>query len=338
MHRLRSLLGDSRLARALTSPVTRTIVRSARTVGLAGTIAYGSYASGVHDALADPEGQTRRILTEVLKAHGGSAKGGPNVLTPDAPDAQLITRLGNELVVAAQHLLSTELAELGNAESDQAQRDKLESKLRALRHNWRFVVIDNDVINAFVTDTLPGFVFVHRGLIELMGRDTEQLSFIIGHELSHHILDHNEQDRHLQGALSLLQLLVFVSIDPTGIVSFLLELGAASTLLSYGVYLPTSRKHESEADALGLQLVTTACRKPGEAIKAHQTLAEYEQRHGAGGSRSTSLGATHPATLKRLEDLQQMVPEAEAQYKKGGCHLRKSQLYRALLGSRYGSR
>ena len=43
-----------------------------------------------------------------------------------------------------------------------------------------------------------------------------QLSFIIGHELSHHILDHNEQDRHLQGALSLLQLLVFVSIDPTG--------------------------------------------------------------------------------------------------------------------------
>ena len=102
MQRLRSLLGDSRLARALTSPVTRTIVRSARTVGLAGTIAYGSYASGVHDALADPEGQTRRILTEVLKAHGGSAKGGPNVLTPDAPDAQ-VCRLWNKRMALRCH-------------------------------------------------------------------------------------------------------------------------------------------------------------------------------------------------------------------------------------------
>ena len=33
-----------------------------------------------------------------------------------------------------------------------------------------------------------------------MERDTEKVSFIIGHELAHHILDHNEQARNMQHA------------------------------------------------------------------------------------------------------------------------------------------
>ena len=48
-------------------------------------------------------------------------------------------------------------------------------------------------MNAFVTPFLPGFVFVHRGLVELYRGKPEQLAFILGHELSHYLLEHGEQ-------------------------------------------------------------------------------------------------------------------------------------------------
>ena len=52
----------------------------------------------------------------------------------------------------------------------------------------------------------------------------------------------------------MLQLLVFVAVDPTGLVALLMEVGAVSTMLNYALHLPTSRGHEAEADALGLQV------------------------------------------------------------------------------------
>ena len=344
MQRLGAALGHTRLWHAVTHPRTRTVLRATRTVALAGSIGFAGYASGVHDALADPEGKTNEILCQVLKSHGGDDG---RVLPVDAPDAKLVTRLGTELVVAAQAALTQEEDELqamlsrqeegaGATKGDGKEGPELEkelervrSQLRSLRHNWRFVVIDDKTINAFVTDTLPGYVFIHRGLIDLMRRSHEQLSFIIGHELSHHMLEHNEHQRHLSAGLSLLQILVLVAVDPTGIVSFLMELGAMSTLLSYSVTLPSSRGHESEADALGLQLVVRACRDPRKAIEAHQTLASYERSRGAVPTTSTPLSATHPATLARLHDLKQLLPQAEKEYQRSGCTSHKKQLWRA---------
>jgi Zn-dependent protease with chaperone function len=288
-------------------------------------------ASGVHDALTDPEGKKKQLLSQVLSSSGDGAN---DVLDQKEPDSRLVTRLGNEVVAAAREALALEIEELqGKGPEAEDELERARSQLRTLQHNWQFVVIDNGVINAFVTDVLPGYVFIHRGLIELMRKHPEQLSFIIGHELSHHILDHNEQTRTMQAGLSLLQLLVIVAVDPTGLLAFLMELGAMGTFLSYTMMLPSSRGHESEADALGLQLVVRACRDPHKAIQAHKTLAAYEEKMGHRPSRSTSLGATHPATLKRLDDLQELLPEAIKQYNKSGCKARKSQLWRSLRGN-----
>jgi len=315
----------------LVHPWFRTALRGARTVVLVGTIGFASYSSGVHDALADPEGQTERILKKVLMSTGGAP-----TLDPNAADALLVTRLGNELVVAAQEQIQGELEALVGKDGSHAEteRTRLESHLRALRHQWRFVVIDDDAVQAFVTDVLPGFVFVHRGLLDLMRKSAPQLSFILGHELSHHLLEHNEQARNLQRGFSLFQLLVLATVDPTGLVSFLaIELGVLSSLLSVTLALPSSRTHESEADVLALQLVVRACRDPAEAILAHETLGAYEegQRQRSGSmALGTSLVATHPATRQRLADLKALLPEAEAEYRRTGCALRKTQLWRAL--------
>lgn len=338
MQRLASTFGHTRLYQILAHPRTRLVARTTRTATLAVSIGFAGYSSGVHDALADPEGKTKQILCQVLKSHGGDGR----VLPADAPDAQLVARLGNEIVFAAQQALSHEEEELeqklqaAQAKSDSTAASDATKELelvhgqkRSLQHTWRFIVIDDKTINAFVTDILPGYVFVHRGLINLMRKSHEQLSFIIGHEISHHMLEHNEQARTLEAGLSMLQLLVVVAADPTGLVSFVMELGLVSKLLSYSWTLPTSRGHEREADALGLQLVVRACRDPRKAIQAHKTLAAYEESIGGHPTTSTSLGATHPATLARLADLQALLPEAEKEYQRGGCKSRKKQLWRA---------
>ena len=341
MQRLAAALGEFRAFRLITAPGTRRALRAGRTVGLAGSIAYAGYGTGVHDALHDPEGTTKKILQHVLVASGGG-----KLLRVDLPDSLLIQRLGDELVAAAMDTLNAEAADIAAAVAtkakptadDEAAMARVTSQQATMRRSWRFVVIDDKAINAFVTDQLPGYVFVHRGLIELMKRNPERLSFIIGHELAHHLAEHNQQARNMAGVLSMLQLLVFAAVDPTGVVAFMMELGAVSTLFTYTLQLPTSRGHESEADALGLQLVTRACRNPKEAIKAHEVLAQYEQKRG-GMPDVTSLGATHPATGKRLKELEAQLPDALKEYKKGGCYHRKEawrRLKSSVLGSEEG--
>ena len=320
-----NMLSRLNAAMSRVGPRVRTASRIFRYTTLAGTIGYAGYGTGVHDALNDPEGTTEKILSHVLVASGGA-----QLLPANLPDALLVQRLGDELVAAAKLGLAEELQHIAaavakNAAPTKEEADEMEhikGQQRSMCRSWRFVVIDDKTINAFVTDQLPGYVFIHRGLIELMKRSPEKLSFILAHELGHHLCEHNQTARNMSAGLSILQLVVFAAVDPTGVVAFLMELGAVGTLFSYTLQMPTSRGHESEADALGLQLVTRACRNPAEAIKAHEVLAAYEQKRG-GAPGVTSPGASHPATLKRLQDLQAKLPEAVHQYKKAGCSWRK---------------
>ncbi len=347
MQRLTSTLGQYRLFRGLSHPYTRRAFRIGRTVALGGGIYGAGYASGLHDAIADPAGVTETLLAQVLSKRGPAGKDS-NVMPRSSREAQVVERLGGEIVHAAKELLASELEAAQQKrnsddpatakESDEAVV-RLTSKLRATDREWKFIVIDDQTINAFVTDLLPGYVFVHRGLVDLYRGKPEELSFVLGHELSHYLLDHGSKDREMDMSLSLLQLVVFAAIDPTGLVSFLAELGAMSSLFKYTMTLPASRSHESEADTLGLQLAVRACRDPRKAIKAHKDLADYETAHGR-DPEHTSLGASHPATLKRLEDLQQLLPEAVQQYEQGGCHLRRKQLEMAKAkgGLRLGRR
>eukprot|EP00965_Chrysotila_dentata_P095694 3163106-Pleurochrysis_carterae.AAC.3 len=91
-----------------------------------------------------------------------------------------VSRLGAELLSAAQGYLK---ASMDSTPADDPEADRRADKLKALqRLHWQFIVIDDDVHNAFVVDLLPGYVFVHRGLVETMNE--EELSFIIAHELS----------------------------------------------------------------------------------------------------------------------------------------------------------
>jgi predicted Zn-dependent protease len=76
--------------------------------------------------------------------------------------------------------------------------------------------------------------------------------------------------------------------------------------LQYGVLLPFSRDHETEADEVGLMLSAAACFKPQEAIGLWQRMGANRQ-----GEAPPEWMSTHPSGTSRIERLRQWMPRAE---------------------------
>ena len=76
----------------------------------------------------------------------------------------------------------------------------------------------------------------------------------------------------------------------------------------YGVMLPFSRKHESEADYMGLVFMAMAGYNPEKA-------PAFWERMATQGSSTPEFLSTHPSDASRIANLKKLVPEA-MKYKK----------------------
>ena len=75
-----------------------------------------------------------------------------------------------------------------------------------------------------------------------------------------------------------------------------------------GVMLPFSRKHESEADYMGLILMKMAGYDPDVAVT-------FWQKMSAGSAGTVpALLSTHPSDAQRIKDIQKALPEVKAKY------------------------
>jgi predicted Zn-dependent protease len=82
-------------------------------------------------------------------------------------------------------------------------------------------------------------------------------------------------------------------------------LGAGAT---YGLILPFSRKHESEADLLGLEIMSKAGFNPQASV------ALWEGMKALGGEKPHELMSTHPSDDTRIKDLKDNLPKALLNY------------------------
>ncbi|UDQ96712.1 M48 family metallopeptidase [Lentisphaerota bacterium WC36G] len=175
-------------------------------------------------------------------------------------------------------------------------------------YDWEFIVFDNKQANAFC---LPGGkVGVFSGLFDYTANDAE-LATVVGHEIAHAIARHS-------GEQISQDILKNMASTAAGIV---LESQAASALtqatLNVGVSLPYSRKHEYEADHLGLIFMAKAGYHPQAALNFWKKFGEISQV----GAFEVFL-STHPMSEDRLEELQKLLPEAmkyynECKFKRG---------------------
>ncbi|XP_064576456.1 metalloendopeptidase OMA1, mitochondrial [Zonotrichia leucophrys gambelii] len=172
---------------------------------------------------------------------------------------------------------------------------------------WVIHVVDEPGVNAFV---LPnGQVFVFTGLLEAVS-DIHQLSFILGHEIAHAVLEHAAEKASLVHFLDFLSLIFLTMIwaicprDSLAVVGQWIQ----SKLQEFMFDRPYSRTLEAEADKVGLQFAAKACVdvRASSVFWQQMELAEALQ----GQPRLPEWLSTHPSHENRAEHLERLIPEA----------------------------
>lgn len=170
---------------------------------------------------------------------------------------------------------------------------------------WEFNVVDDPTVNAFC---MPGGkVVVYTGILKVT-QNEDALAVVMGHEIAHALANHGNE-RVSQGlvaqlGMTTLDLGLAMSKQPAQTRNLILQAAGAGTQV--GVLLPFSRKHESEADEIGLYLMAMAGYNPSEAAPFWARMTK------AGGSRPPAFLSTHPDPSKRSEKLKSLVPKAKA--------------------------
>jgi predicted Zn-dependent protease len=152
-----------------------------------------------------------------------------------------------------------------------------------------------------------GKVVVYTGILPVT-QDEKSLAVVMGHEIAHAIARHGNQ-RMSQGLLVQFGgavLSVALSQKP----QYTQELFMQSYGLASGLgVLAYSRKHETEADKMGLIFAAMAGYDPEAAV------GFWERMAAGGGQKPPEFLSTHPSDERRIKDLKSFMPEAKKYYK-----------------------
>ncbi len=156
---------------------------------------------------------------------------------------------------------------------------------------WEYVLFDNDQPNAFV---IPGNkVGVNTGLFKVVKND-DQLAAVLGHETGH-VIGRHAAERASQQAAAGVVLSVATNATSGKVQQAVANYGGLGAQL--GLLLPYSRKHESEADRIGVDLMVKAGYKASEAIKLWENMMAFNT------NAPPEFLSTHPSDKTRINDL-----------------------------------
>ena len=177
--------------------------------------------------------------------------------------------------------------------------------------DWEVTVIkDDNTKNAWA---LPGGkIAVYTGIFP-MAKTEAGLAAIMGHEVVHALAQHGGE-RMSQGLMAQVGMsAAAILLSTQGGNPALNQLGmqAMGLGLQAGVLLPFSRKHEAEADYIGVLLAADAGYDPREAVRIWERMAAA-----SGGAAQPEFLSTHPANETRIADLNRWMPEALAIYQR----------------------
>ncbi len=173
-------------------------------------------------------------------------------------------------------------------------------------YQWEFTVIDDKTQNAFC---LPGGkVAFYEGILPICQNEAG-VAVVMSHEISHALARHGgermSQQMEVQGAGKILQLIARKEApDKEQVFLSVYNVGA-----EYGLVLPYSRKHETEADEMGIHLMAQAGYDPNEAPKFWERFAASHH-----GKTPTEFLSTHPSDDRRAAALRQLLPQALREY------------------------
>lgn len=228
------------------------------------------------------------VLASSLTQYQAYMKSVPR--SASAAQTAMVTRVGKRIAAATEqylraHGLANEVKEF----------------------SWEFNLVKDPQVNAFC---MPGGkIVVYEGLMKLVSSDDE-LAVVLGHEVAHAVAKHSNERMSQQllaqyGAQVLGQALSEKSAAVQNLAGQVYGVGA-----QYGMMLPFSRKHESEADYIGLILMTIAGYNPDVALNFWRKMSAN------GGGQVPEFMSTHPSDARRISDIAKEIPAIKAQYGK----------------------
>ena len=168
----------------------------------------------------------------------------------------------------------------------------------AHKGSWEVVVFDSKQVNAFA---LPGGkIGVYTGILNVT-ENQDQLGAIIGHEVGH-VIEHHSNERLSANKISNIGLSVAtVAIGATDVENKGLWMAGLGLGVQYGIIMPYSRSHESEADIIGQNLMARSGFNPKDSIKLWQNMAAVSAK--SGQSAPAEFMSTHPSNETRIKQL-----------------------------------
>jgi predicted Zn-dependent protease len=179
-------------------------------------------------------------------------------------------------------------------------------------YQWEYKLVEDKAVNAWC---MPGGkIVVYTGILPIT-KDDAGLATVMGHEVAHALANHGAQR---MSAAQLQQLGAAGVAVATGGTSestqqiAMQAYGAGSNVLGM---LPFSRKHENEADMIGIKLMAIAGYNPDNALAFWQRMSAA-----SGGGAPMEILSTHPSDDTRINNIKKLIPQAKAEAKKFGVN------------------
>jgi metalloendopeptidase OMA1, mitochondrial len=171
--------------------------------------------------------------------------------------------------------------------------------------DWQVSLIRSSQVNAFC---LPGGkIVVYTGILPVTQNESA-LATVLGHEMAHATSRHGSQ-RVLEQNLAQTALTgVAMSLSDMDYDKQRAVMGALGADAQFGVLMPFSRKHESEADHIGLHYMARAGYYPRESIRF------WQRMENAGGAQPPEFLSDHPSHGTRIQQLEAEMPKALEEY------------------------
>ncbi len=201
----------------------------------------------------------------------------------------LVKKVGNRIAKA----VDTYLRENGMS----ASADKFK---------WEFNLVEDNTPNAWC---MPGGkVVVYTGILPYT-QNEEGLAVVLGHEIAHAVARHGNERMSQQMGMQAASVGLQVALAEKPAKTKQLWMTAFGVGAQYGVILPFSRQHESEADKMGLVFMTLAGYNPEAAVNFWTRMSQ------SGGQKPPEFLSTHPSDKRRIAQIKKYLPEAK-KYKK----------------------
>ena len=216
-----------------------------------------------------------------------------NKVVVGTPEAKRVEKVGMKIKAAAERWLTAN----GQAEVLQG-------------YQWEYKLVDNKEVNAWC---MPGGKIVFYTGILPITNDEATMAAVMGHEVAHALASHGAQ-RMSAGMLQQAgAVAVAVGTQNQTAQNQQMWMQAFGLGSQFGVMLPFSRDHESEADMIGLTLMAVAGYDPKNAVVVWERMSAK-----SGGQAPPEFMSTHPSNETRIAKITAQIPVAKAEAAKFG--------------------